>query len=98
MIQTSSPSYLLGYLPKSLHLSEPQFSHLKNGDNDGTYLKELFCESNEKKKKKQLRKVCDSAWHTVVYSHLNWVNSYSSFKAQLTCSFICKVLSDTKIS
>ena len=51
MIQTSSPSYLLGYLPKSLHLSEPQFSHLKNGDNDGTYLKELFCESNEKKKK-----------------------------------------------
>ena len=40
----------MGYLLKSSRLSEPQFSHLKNGD--GTYLKEFFCESNEEKIKK----------------------------------------------
>ena len=42
----------MGYLLKSSRLSEPQFSHLKNGDNDGTYLKEFFCDSNEEKIKK----------------------------------------------
>lgn len=42
----------MGYLLKSFGLSESQFSHLKNGENDGTYLKKFFCESNEGKKKK----------------------------------------------
>ena len=47
----------MGYLLKSFRLSEPQFSHLKNGDNDGTYLKEFFCESNEEKKKNCIKYV-----------------------------------------
>lgn len=58
----------MGYLLKSFGLSEPQFSHLKNGDNDGTYLKKFFCESNEGKKKKNLCKACDCAWHAVAFT------------------------------
>lgn len=57
----------MGYLPKTLHLSEPQFSPLKNNDNNGPDLKELFCESNEEKKDYNL---CDSAWHIVVFPSL----------------------------
>lgn len=52
--------------------------------------------------RKNLCKICDRAWHIAVFPppsviiHLILVNSYSSFKAQLKCSFIYKALSDTK--